>query len=156
MQWAQANVYIRVGKAGNWLQDGLNAPSKPNKSATSTEKVMPGTRPQYVGYATSGMLLPISRFLRLRHQRSKAELALVTRRNVDGTGTIDDSATIDPSSTAGLVTLQNHWLRWWYLLRDQDYQSPPRLSSQAWSTALGNGSAFSDQSDPHLLSKSNS
>ncbi|KAG8762427.1 hypothetical protein FRC12_009041 [Ceratobasidium sp. 428] len=129
-QWAQGNVYTGTGTAGKYVQATINAPAKPSSLVDSTGKIFSRSRPQYVNYEPS-------QFISVKAQGAK------------GDGVTDDStaiqAVLDKYSGCRIIYFDAGT---YYVTKTIKIPVGAIVVGEIWSTVIGGGSAFADQTKP--------
>ncbi|QRV88543.1 exo-beta-1,3-glucanase [Ceratobasidium sp. AG-Ba] len=129
-QWAQGNIYTGAGTNPKYVQTAINAPAKPRSLIDSTGKIFSKSRPQYVDYA-------INQFVSV-----KAEGAT-------GNGLTDDSdalqAIFDKYSGCKIIYFDAGT---YYVTKTIKIPVGSIIVGEIWSTVLGGGATFADQSNP--------
>ncbi|KAF8595384.1 exo-beta-1,3-glucanase [Ceratobasidium sp. AG-I] len=129
-QWAQGNVYTGTGTTGKYVQATVNAPAKPSALVDSTGRIFSRSRPQYLNYATS-------------------QFVSVKEQGAVGDGVTDDSAAIqsilDKYSGCKIIYFDAGT---YYVTKTIKIPVGSIIVGEIWSTIIGGGSAFSDQSNP--------
>ncbi|KAG8736584.1 hypothetical protein FRC10_009144 [Ceratobasidium sp. 414] len=129
-QWAQGNVYTGTGTAHSYVRATVNAPAKPSSLVDSTGKIFSRSRPQYANYAPS-------QFISVKAQGAK------------GDGVTDDStaiqAVLDQYSGCKIIYFDAGT---YYVTKTIKIPVGTIVVGEIWSTVIGGGSAFADQSNP--------
>ncbi|CAE6353085.1 unnamed protein product [Rhizoctonia solani] len=129
-QWAQGNVYTGTGTTFKYTQATINAPAKPSSLVDSTGKIFSRSRPQYINYAPS-------QFVSVKAEGAK------------GDGVTDDSAAIQ-------AVFDKYWgckiiyfdAGSYYVTKTIKIPTGSIVVGEIWSTVIGGGSAFADQTKP--------
>ncbi|QRV92157.1 exo-beta-1,3-glucanase [Ceratobasidium sp. AG-Ba] len=129
-QWAQGNVYTGTGTSPRYVQAAINAPAKPTSLVDSTGKIFSKSRPQYLNYAPS-------QFISVKAEGAK------------GDGVTDDSSAIQ-------AVFDKYWgckiiyfdAGSYYVTKTIKIPTGSIVVGEIWSTVIGGGSAFADQTKP--------
>ncbi|KAG9080236.1 hypothetical protein FRC06_006908 [Ceratobasidium sp. 370] len=129
-QWAQGNVYTGTGTTAKYVRAAVNAPAKPSSLVDSTGKIFSRSRPQYANYAPS-------QFISVKAEGAK------------GDGVTDDStaiqAVLDKYSGCKIIYFDAGT---YYVTKTIKIPVGSVVVGEIWSTVIGGGSAFADQTKP--------
>jgi glucan 1,3-beta-glucosidase len=147
-QWAQGNVYAGTGATSKYVQAAVNAPAKPRALVDSTGKIFSRSRPQYINYAPSRKS-SLSHSLPFILTDLESEFVSVKAESAKGDGVTDDSDAIQA------VLNKYHGCKiiyfdagTYYVTKTIKIPTGSIVLGEIWSTIIGGGAAFSDQTNP--------